>query len=400
MTEEPGSTLVSRVAQSVQPSATLAAAALAKQMRAEGITVYDFSVGEPDFNTPDHVWEAAFRAMKEGHTHYTPAPGTLEARRAIVNRYQQLYDLTYRPEEIIISNGAKHSLHNALTALCGPGDEVLIPVPYWVSYVELVKMTGANPVLLPTTAEKEFKLQPEQLRTAISPQTKVLMLNSPSNPTGSVYSREELQALANVLLENQVVVISDEIYEQLIYEGEATCFPTLHPTLKDRTLVISGVSKSYAMTGWRIGWTLGPASVIKAMTSIQSQQTGNPGSVSQQAMIAALQGDQQCVADMRAEFQWRRQWVVERLTALPGIRCTQPRGAFYAFFDVSEHLGRTIRGKELTDATSFCQALLQDAHVNLVTGEAFGASGFVRMSYAASREDLKEGLQRLEAWLQ
>jgi aspartate aminotransferase len=391
---------ISRMAAAVQPSATLAAGARAKKMKAEGIHVYDFSLGEPDFTTPEHICQAAFKAMREGHTHYTAAAGTAELRAAIVRHYQKTYGISYSAEQAIVSNGAKHSIHNALAATVGPGDEVIIPTPYWVSYSDLVQMTGARYVLVPTTPESDFKMSPAQLRAAVTPRSRLVMINSPSNPTGTVYTRQELAALADVVLETGLGVLSDEIYERLTFGGaEPTCFATLRPELAARTVTISGVSKSYAMTGWRIGWALGPAHVIKAMGNVQSQETSSPCSISQYAALAALEGDQACVEQMRREFEARRELVCRRLAALPGVRCPTPRGAFYAFFDVSAHFGRTLGGKPVTDSVTFCQAALESAHVNLVPGVAFGAEGYVRLSFAASREQINGGLDRLEQLL-
>jgi aspartate aminotransferase len=391
---------ISKMAASVQPSATLAAGAKARQLKAEGIHVHDFSLGEPDFNTPEHICAAAARAMKEGHTHYTAASGTAELRAAVARFYQKTYGLHVSAEQVIVSNGAKHSIHNALAATVGPGDEVIIPAPYWVSYSDLVQMTGASYVLVPTTLASGFKMSPDQLRKALTPRCRLLMLNSPSNPTGSVYTRQELEALADVILQTDVAVLSDEIYEKLVYgDARATCFATLRPGLAERTLTISGVSKSYAMTGWRIGWTVGPAHVIKAMGNVQSQETSSPCSVSQYAAVTALEGDQECVEKMRREFEARRELVCRRLAALPGVRCPVPGGAFYAFFDVSACFGRTLGGRKVTDSATFCQAALEVAHVNLVPGSAFGAEGYVRLSFAASREQLSGGLDRLEKLL-
>ncbi len=388
------------MAAAVQPSATLAAGAKARQMKAEGIHVYDFSLGEPDFPTPEHICQAAIQAMREGHTHYTPAAGTAELRGAVARRYQKTYGLSCTADQVLVSNGAKHSLHNALASTCGPGDEVIIPTPYWVSYSDLVQMTGANYVLVETTAASGFKMTPAQLRRALTPRSRLLMLNSPSNPTGTVYTRQELEALADVVLESNLAVLSDEIYEQLVYgDARATCFATLRPGLAERTITISGVSKTYAMTGWRIGWAVGPAAVIKAMGNVQSQQTSCPSSVSQAAALAALQGEQQCVETMRREFEARRDLVCQRLCAMPGLQCPTPAGAFYAFFQVAGHFGRTLGGRKVTDSVSFCQAALESAHVNLVPGVAFGAEGYVRLSYAASREQLTGGLDRLEKLL-
>jgi aspartate aminotransferase len=391
---------ISKMASGVQPSATLAAGAKARQLRAEGTTVFDFSLGEPDFPTPEHICQAATRAMREGHTHYTPASGIAELRSAVARLYQKTFGLKVSAEQVIVSNGAKHSLHNALAATVGPGDQVIIPTPYWVSYSDLVQMTGASYVLVPTTEQGGFKMTPAQLRAALTPKSRLVMLNSPSNPTGAVYTRAELEALADVILSTDLAVISDEIYERLVYgEARATCFATLRPGLAERTITISGVSKSYAMTGWRMGWALGSAAVIKAMGNVQSQQTGCPSSISQYAALAALEGDQDCVERMRREFEARRDLVVRRLNTMPQVHCTVPGGAFYAFFNVSAHFGRTIGGTRISDSASFCQAALERAHVNLVPGSAFGAEGYVRLSFAAAREQLSGGLDRLEQWL-
>jgi len=391
---------ISKMAGAVQPSATLAAGAKARQLRAQGKTIYDFSLGEPDFPTPAHICQAAYQAMLDGHTHYTPAAGIAELRGAIAQWYQKTYRLDVSPEQVIVSNGAKHSLHNALAALVGPGDEVIIPTPYWVSYSDLVQMTGASYVLVPTTEASGFKMSPQQFRQAITPRTRLVMLNSPSNPTGSVYSRNELEALADTVLETKMGVISDEIYEKLMYgSAQPTCFATLRSGLAERTITISGVSKSYAMTGWRMGWALGPLHVVKAMANVQSQETSNPSSISQYAALAALEGDQGCVETMRREFEARRDLVCQRLARMPGIRCPKPDGAFYAFFNISAHFGRTPGGVKVTDSTSFCLALLEKANVNLVQGSAFGAEGYVRLSFAASREQLNAGLDRLADFL-
>jgi aspartate aminotransferase len=391
---------ISRMAAAVQPSATLAAAAKARQMRAEGIQVFDFSVGEPDFPTPEHICAAAVAAMNKGQTKYTAANGTQELRTAVARFYERTYGIRYSPEQVLISNGAKHSIHNALAATVGPGDEVIIPTPYWVSYSDLVEMTGARCVLVPTRLEDGFKMSPAQLRAALTPKTRLLMLNSPSNPTGAVYTREELLALAEVILEANVAVLSDEIYEKLTFgSASATCFATLLPQLAERTLTISGVSKTYSMTGWRIGWTLGPTAVIKAMGNVQSQQSGCPCSVSQAAALAALQGNQDCVEQMRREFEQRCHLVCDRLASMNGLKVFRPGGAFYAFFDVTGHFGRTLGGRQVTDSVSFCLAALEAAHVNLVPGAAFGAEGFVRLSFATSREQLQGGLDRLEQFL-
>jgi aspartate aminotransferase len=388
--------LISKMASFVQPSATLAAGARARQLRAEGVHVYDFSLGEPDFNTPEHICRAAFKAMQDGHTRYTPAAGIPELRAAVARFYHKTYGLPATVDQVLVSCGAKHSIHNVLAATLNPGDEVVIPAPYWVSYSDLVEMTGASYRLVPTTLESGFKMTPGQLRQALTPRTRLLMLNSPSNPTGSVYTCKELEALADVLLDTEVAILSDEIYERLVYgDAKATCFATLRPGLADRTITVSGASKTYAMTGWRVGWAVGPAHVIKAMGNVQSQQTGCPSSVGQYAALAALEGEQECVEKMRREFAARAELVRRRLCALPGVRCPVAAGAFYAFFDVSAHFGRTLGGRTVTDSAGFCQAALDAVHVNLVPGSAFGAEGYVRLSFAASREQLNGGLYRL-----
>ena len=391
---------ISRMAAAVQPSATLAAGAKARQLKAEGIHVFDFSLGEPDFITPEHICQAALQAMKDGHTHYTPASGIAELRAAVARWYQKTYGIQYTADQVVISSGAKHSIHNTLAAVVGPGDEVIIPTPYWVSYSDLVQMTGASYVLVPTTPETGFRITPEQFRKALTPRSRLLMLNSPSNPTGAVYSRKELEALADIVLDAGITVLSDEIYERLLYgDARATCFATLRPGLADRTITISGASKTYAMTGWRIGWALGPKHVIKAMGDIQSQQTGNPCSVSQYAALAALEGEQECIEKMRKEFEARRDLVCRRLQAIPGVKLLPPDGAFYAFFSVASHFGRALAGKKVTDSAGFCQVALESVHVTLVPGSAFGAEGYVRLSFATSREQINGGLDQLDKLL-
>ena len=385
----------------IQPSATIAAAAKAKALKSTGVTVYDFTLGEPDFNTPEHICEAAKAAMDAGHTHYTPAGGILELKKAVCGVYERDYRLKYDPTQVIISNGAKHSIHNVLTALCGTGDEVIIPAPYWVSYSDLVALTGATPVVVATTQESGFCLSPEQLDAAITPRTKLLMLNNPCNPTGTAYPVKTLEALARKVVERNLWVLSDEIYEKLIYEpSEFRCFASFGEDVKARTILVSGVSKAYAMTGWRIGWTVGPVELIKGMDKLQSQQTSNPCSVSQYAALAALNGPQDSVEEMRQAFVKRRKYVLDRLRALPGVSFAEPGGAFYAFFNVASHFGKPLGGgRTVANATDFCTALLEEAHVALVTGDAFGAPGYVRLSFATGLETLEAGLNRLEKFL-
>jgi len=392
---------ISPLASSVKPSATLAAGAKARQLKARGIEVFDFSLGEPDFNTPRHICEAANQAALRGDTHYTPTSGTPEVKAAICRWYKTFHGLDCAPENVIVSNGAKHSLHTALTATVGPGDEVVIPTPYWVSYSDLVSMTGATPVLVQTTPESGFKISPSQLRASLTARTRLLMLNSPCNPTGTVYTRSELEALVDTLIHNSdAAILSDEIYEQLTYgSAKPTCIAGLRHGLRDRTITISGASKSYAMTGWRMGWTIAPAPLVKAMDAIQSQQTSCPSSISQAALVAALDGPQDCVAQMRQEFTVRRELTTQYLQSLPGIKLTPADGAFYAFFDVSQYFGKVFSGQLVTDSMSFCASLLEQAHVNMVPGSAFGAEGFVRMSFATSPNIIETGLRRFGEWL-
>ena len=391
---------ISRLIQALESSATLAMAGKAKELKAAGKTVYDFSVGEPDFITPEHIRKAATDAMNAGHTHYTAVAGIPELRAAIARRYRERHGLDYSPQQVVVSNGAKHSLHNLFTVLCDPGDEVIIPAPYWVSYAELVKLSGARPVIVATRETDDFKLTPAALRGAITPRTKLLLICSPSNPTGSLYSPGELAALADIVLEKNLVVVADEIYERLIYGGHRfASFATARPELAERTITVNGVSKAYAMTGWRIGWTLSPLNVAKAMDSLQSQETSNPSSVSQYAALAALEGPQECVDEMLAEFSRRRDFVRRRIKELPQLSCCEMGGAFYAFINIQSHLGRTYRGVRVDHSSQWCLELLSQQSVAMVMGSAFGAEGYARLSFATSLDNLEKGLERIEAFL-
>lgn len=391
---------ISQVLRSLEPSATLAMSAKAKELKASGREVLDLSVGEPDFPTPWHICEAAIEAMKAGHTRYTVASGIPELKQAVVADYKRRYGLEYAPNQVVISNGAKHAIHNALTAVLDPGDEVIIPAPYWVSYSELVKLTGATPVVIPTDEQNNFKMTPEQFRKAITPRTRLLLLCSPSNPTGATYSRSELEQLADIVLEHDLMVLSDEIYDQLIYgDFPYASFPTVRPGLAERTIVINGVSKTYAMTGWRIGWSLSPPAVATAMGDLQSQETSNPCSISQYAALAALKGPQDCVAQMRDEFARRRNFVCQRLRAIPKINFPEITGAFYAFVNISNYLGKAYNGKVINNTADWCLEFLAQHGVATVMGSAFGAEGYVRLSFAASMETLEEALNRFEKFL-
>lgn len=391
---------LSKFANLVQPSATLAIGAKAKQMKASGLLVFDFSLGEPDQTTPAHIIDGALQAARAGSTHYTAVAGIPELRAAIVGHYRRLHQWEIEPERVVVTNGAKHAIHNALVSTVGPGDEVIIPVPYWVSYSDLVIMAGAKPVLVPTTAACGFKITPAQYRAARTPRTRLFMINSPCNPTGVVYSRQELLELADAVCETDTAILSDEIYEQLCFNNTTpTCIASLRPDLAERTITVSGASKSYAMTGWRMGWAVAPPHVAQAMTNIQSQETSCASSVSQAAAVAALTGPQDCVAAMRAEYAKRRELVCQSLEAIPGVKLLRPDGAFYAFFDVSSFFGKTIQGRQITNCDEFCAAALEGPHICLVPGSAFGADEYVRMSFACGRAEIEGGLEALAKWL-
>jgi len=396
MDESSSLRLAGRMA-ALEPSATLAMAARAAALAASGADVIDLSVGEPDFPTPEHICRAAEAAIRAGRTKYTPAAGIPDLRKAVAADYSRRSGLAVTPAQVVVSSGAKHALHNAFTALVDPGDEVIVPAPYWVSYAELVKLAGGRPVLVETRIEDDFKLSPAALRAALTPRSRMLLLCSPSNPTGVVYTPDELRALADVVVAADLAVVADEIYDQLVFDGrQSPSFPTLRPGLADRTVVVAGVSKTYSMTGWRIGWTISPEPLAKAIGNLQSQETSNPASVSQHAALAALTGPQECVAEMCRAFQARRDLVAARLRAMPGVRIPEIGGAFYAFFEIRRLLEHP-RGP--ASSLAWCEALLERERVALVAGSAFGAEGHVRMSFAASAEKLSRGLDRIERFV-
>ncbi|MEM2874847.1 MAG: pyridoxal phosphate-dependent aminotransferase [Candidatus Hadarchaeales archaeon] len=390
---------LSKRALSISPSMTLGISARAKELRAGGVSVINLSAGEPDFDTPANIKEAAKRSLDSGFTKYTATGGIPELKRAICEKLKRENGLDYSPDEVIVSCGAKHSIYNVLLAMCDEGDEVIIPSPYWTSYPEMVKMVGAKPVLV-ETKNTGLKLTAGDLRSSITRRTKLIILNSPCNPTGAVYSRDEMKAIGEVVAEHSIYCLSDEIYEKLIYDGlRHISFASLSPELKELTITVNGVSKTYSMTGWRIGYAAGPAEIIGAMDDLQGHSTSNPTSFCQKAAVEALTGDQKSVETMRNEFERRRDYIVKRLNAMEGIKLVPPQGAFYAFPDISELIGRTANGRTLDGSCAFCEELLAQAGVAVVPGAAFGDDGAVRISFAASMGEIEEGMNRLEEFL-
>ena len=390
---------ISRIAKGIAPSATLAIDSLAKQMKADGIDIIGFGTGEPDFNTPESVKQAGIQAILDNQTRYTPAAGILPLRKAIAAWLLKQTGLEYQPGQICVSSGAKHNVFIALQALCNPGDEVILPAPFWVTYDEAVKMAGAVPVILSTTEETRFKITPEMLETAITPATKCLILNNPSNPTGMLYSREELEALARVVLRHDLYVIADEIYDQLVYRGTFVSFATLGPEIRERTILINGASKTFAMTGWRVGFSASNDELAKAMSNYVSHSTGPTSSISQYAALEAYTSEHDLTGDMIKAYDVRRRYFMDRIGKIPGVSCLEPDGAFYIFMNIKEQLGRTLYGVTIGSSSQFAQLLLEKGLVAVVPGEAFGAPGYLRWSYATSMENIKEGLDRLEKFL-
>jgi aspartate aminotransferase len=379
--------LSSRV-ETLSPSLTLAIDSKAKAMKAEGIDVCGFGAGEPDFDTPEHIKAAAQAAIETGFTKYTPSSGMPELREAISQKFATDNKLNYKPSQVIVSNGAKQSCYNAILATCEPGDEVIIPAPYWLSYPEMVRLVGAEPVIVPTTQENDWKITAEQFEDAMTPKTKMIILNTPGNPTGSVYTREELRALSEVAAEEEIYILSDEIYEKLVYDGtEHVSIASLTPEAYDLTITVNGFSKAYSMTGWRLGYLGAPEPIAKAIDSLQSHSTSNPCSFSQKGGLAAIKGDQQCVTDMREEFNLRREYMFGRLNSISGITAVKPLGAFYILANISA-LG--------LNSTNFADRLLSKASVAVVPGIAFGDDRTIRLSYATSLDVIKKGLDRIE----
>ncbi len=392
--------MLSDKAMQISPSPTLSIDAKAKKLKSEGKNIVGFGAGEPDFDTPVHIKEAAVEAINQGFTKYTPASGIPELKKAICARLLKDSGTVYQPQQIVISNGAKHSLDNVFSALLNKGDEVLIPAPYWVSYPELVKLNEGVPVIVETLEEHNWKLKAAQIKKALTTRTKALVLNSPSNPTGQIYNREELEEIASVALENNIFIISDEIYEKLIYDrNKHVSISTLGDEIQKLTIIVNGVSKSYAMTGWRIGYTASDPEIATAMAGIQSHNTSNPNSIAQKAAYAALSGPQDCVEEMRQTFEKRRNFMLEHILAMPYLSCATPQGAFYLFINIEETFPLKFRGIAVENSDRFAELLLEHYMIALVPGRGFGAPMYIRLSYAASMDTIQTGLGRLEAFL-
>ena len=390
---------LSKVASAVVASSTIAVDTLAKQLRAEGRDVISFGPGEPDFDTPDHIKQAGIDAIARGETKYTPAVGLLTLRKAIAKRLETDMGVHYEPSQIVVASGAKHNVYLTLQALVNPGDEVIVPAPYWVTYFEAVKMAGGVPVVVFAGAEQDFKITPEQLRGAIGDKTKLFLLNNPSNPTGMVYTEAELRALAEVCVEHDLYIMADEIYYHLVYEGAFVSVASLGEAVKERTILVNGVSKGYSMTGWRIGYTASNPQIAKVMANYVSHSTSGPATMSQFASIEALTSDQSSVYEMKAEFQKRRDYICQRVGGIDGVSCIIPQGAFYIMMSIAELIGRTIGGKRIENGDDFAMAFLEQSQVAVVPCSGFGAPNFVRLSYATSMENITKGMDRLEAFL-
>lgn len=391
---------LSRIALAIEPSATMAIDSMFKQMKADGLDVIGFGAGEPDFPTPDYIKEVGIQAIQNNDTKYTPSVGTVALRKAICQRLKEDCGVEYTPAEVAVSNGAKPCVYVALRALVNPGDEVILPAPYWVSYIELIRMVGGVPMVVEATEAEHFKITPEKLAAAITPKTKCMILNNPSNPTGMMYSRKELEEIAKVCVEKDIYVISDEIYYRLAYDNEEfVSFAALGEDVKARTLLVNGVSKSYAMTGWRIGYVAAPAAISKVIGNYLGHCTGSPSSISQAAAAEALSTSQETVEKMREAFEERRNYMVERMNQIEGVSCIKPEGAFYVMMNISKIFGKELFGHVIKDADDFGNMFLKYGKVAVVPGTSFGAPEFIRWSYATSMENIKAGLDRLECFL-
>lgn len=387
---------ISNKLKSIQPSVTLAITAKAKSLKAQGIEIIGFGAGEPDFRTPKHIRDAAINAIENESIGYTAASGMESLKKAICDKLKRDNKLEYTQDQIVVSNGAKHSLFNTLSAICNPGDEVIVPNPYWVSYPELVRLVDANPVFVECPEEAEFKYTIEALEAAITDKTKAIILNTPNNPTGTAYKEEDLRAIADLAVKHNIYVISDEIYEKLLYEGTHTSIASFNEDIKDLTIVVNGVAKAYAMTGWRIGYTACNKEIAKAMSNFQSHATSNPNTIAQYATIEALNGPEETLNEMIKAFKERRDFMVEKINSIENLSCLKPQGAFYVMVNISKLIGKTINGKVINNSIDFADYLLDDAKVAVVPGIGFGNDNYIRLSYATSLDNIKEGLDRIE----
>jgi len=390
---------LSNLAQAVVASSTLAVDALAKQLKAEGKNVIGFGPGEPDFDTPEPIKEKSIAAIRAGETKYAPAAGILPLRKAIASRLEKDCGVSYDPSQIVVASGAKHSVYLVLRALINPGDEVIIPAPYWVTYLEATKMVGGIPVIVNAGETQGFKITPAELEAAITPKTKLFLLNNPSNPTGALYTKEELRALCEVCVKHDLYIMADEIYYHLVYEGEFFSVAALSEEIKERTILINGVSKSYAMTGWRVGYSASNSTIAKVISNFVSHSTGSPATMAQIAAVEALAGDQSSVYEMKEAFQKRRDYICARINSINGVSCLVPQGAFYVMMNLEALIGRTLGEKVIENGDDFAMAFLNKAEVAVVPGSGFGAPNFVRLSYATSMEHIAEGMDRLKKFL-
>lgn len=391
---------LSKKAQAVKPSSTLAITAKANELKAKGLDVVGFGAGEPDFNTPENICDAAISAIHAGFTKYTPAAGTVELKQAICKKFESFNKLHYEPNQIVVSNGGKHSLTNIFSAILNPGDEVIIPAPFWLSYPEIVRLADGVPVIVRCGKEQGYKMTAEQLAAACTENTKAVVLNTPNNPTGMIYTREELEALAKVIVEKDIYCVADEMYENLIYEGnEAVSIASLNDEIYKRTITCSGVAKSYAMTGWRIGYTGSSAEIAKLMGSVQSHQTSNPNSIAQKATVEALLGPQDTVQEMNKEFDKRRVYMYERVAKMDLVDALKPLGAFYVFVDVSKLLEKSYKGEKIGDVGKLAKILIEDYMTAVIPCADFGFDDHIRLSYAISMEQIKKGLDRIEQFI-
>jgi len=391
---------LSEIAAVVQASTTLKVDALFKQMKADGKDVVGFGAGEPDFDTPDNIKEAAHKAIREGQTKYTPASGLPALRQAVADRLKADCGIDYKAAQIVVASGAKHSIYVALQTLINPGDEVLLPAPYWVTYAEAIRMAGGVPVIISAPEASDFKITKEQLEAAVTDKTKLFVINNPSNPTGMLYDERELQGLADVCAKHDLYILSDEVYYQFVYDGKSFCsFAALGGDVLERTIIVNGISKTYAMTGWRIGYTASNARLAEVMGNYLSHSTSAPSTISQLAAIEALNGPQDSVFMMRDVFQQRRNFIVKRINAIDGVSCSNPDGAFYVMLNIEKLIGRTLGGRVINSADDFSLAFLESGLVAVVSCDGFGCENFLRLTYAASMEAIKEGMDRLERFV-